>query len=88
MEPWLSQTIDSMTEERQLDSRVNIIFKDAAGSSRKQLQDIDQLMECGVDLLLTAACQKTEQQPQSQRQEPFFHKCFSLRLNAFSFQTQ
>ena len=54
MEPWLSQTIDSMTEERLLDSRVNIIFKDAAGSSRKQLQDIDQLMECGVDLLIVA----------------------------------
>ncbi len=54
IEPWLSHTIDGMTALRQSDSRVNIIFKDAAGSSEKQLQDIDQLMECGVDLLIVA----------------------------------
>lgn len=54
MEPWLSHTIDSMEEEHLSDSRVNIIFKDAAGSQEKQLQDIDQLMECGVDLLIAA----------------------------------
>lgn len=54
MEPWLSHTIDSMEEEHILDNRVNMIFKDAAGSQEKQLQDIDQLMECGVDLLVAA----------------------------------
>lgn len=54
MEPWLSHTIDSMGELQMSDSRVNIIFKDAAGSQEKQLQDIEQLMECGVDLLITA----------------------------------
>lgn len=54
MEPWLSHTIDSMEGDRRSDSRVNIIFKDAAGSREKQLQDIDQLMECGVDLLIAA----------------------------------
>lgn len=54
MEPWLSHTIDAMSEQRLADSRVNIIFKDAAGSQEKQLQDIDQLMECGVDLLIVA----------------------------------
>lgn len=54
MEPWLSHTIDEMTEHRALDSQVNIIFKDAAGSAQKQIQDIDQLLECGVDLLIVA----------------------------------
>lgn len=54
MEPWLSHTIDAMSGRRLADSRVNIIFKDAAGSQEKQLQDIDQLMECGVDLLIVA----------------------------------
>ncbi len=54
MEPWLSHTIDEMTEHRTFDSQVNIIFKDAAGSAQKQMQDIDQLMECGVDLLIVA----------------------------------
>jgi len=54
MEPWLSQTIDGMTNSRLDGSRVNLIFKDAAGSTEKQRQDIDQLMECGVDLLVVA----------------------------------
>lgn len=54
IEPWLSHTIDSMTNRRAQDDRVNIIFKDAAGKSEKQMQDIDQLMECGVDLLIVA----------------------------------
>lgn len=54
MEPWLSHTIDAMSAQRLADSRVNIIFKDAAGSQEKQLQDIEQLMECGVDLLIVA----------------------------------
>ena len=54
MEPWLSHTIDAMSAQRLADSRINIIFKDAAGSQEKQLQDIEQLMECGVDLLIVA----------------------------------
>ncbi len=54
MEPWLRHTIDSMSDRRAADSQVNLIFKDAAGSPGKQLENIDQLMECGVDLLIVA----------------------------------
>ncbi len=31
---------------------MNLIFRDAAGSTEKQIQDIEALMECGIDLLI------------------------------------
>ena len=31
-----------------------MIFRDAAGSTEKQIQDIESLMKCGIDLLIVS----------------------------------
>lgn len=33
---------------------MNLIFRDAAGSTEKQIQDIESLMKCGIDLLIVS----------------------------------
>lgn len=54
MEPWLNRMVDGISAKLADDSRVNVILKDAASNSHKQIKDIQQLMECGIDLLVVA----------------------------------
>ena len=54
IEPWLNNFIDALTEKAESDESINIIFRDAAGNSEKQLQDIRSLTECGIDLLIVS----------------------------------
>ena len=54
IEPWLNNFIDAFTEKAESDESINIIFRDAAGNSEKQLQDIRSLTECGIDLLIVS----------------------------------
>ena len=50
----MNNFIDALTEKAESDMSVNIIFRDAAGNSEKQLQDIRSLTECGIDLLIVS----------------------------------
>jgi ABC-type sugar transport system substrate-binding protein len=54
VEPWLSYFTDDLEGKFLLDGRTNVIIKDAAGNTEKQIQDIDALLECGIDLLIVA----------------------------------
>ena len=36
------------------DIKINVIFRDAAGNSEKQIQDIETLMEYGIDILIVS----------------------------------
>ncbi|MDO4276326.1 MAG: substrate-binding domain-containing protein [Eubacteriales bacterium] len=51
MEPWLNNLVQVISARGE-EGGVNLIFRDAAGSTEKQIQDIQALMECGVDLLI------------------------------------
>lgn len=53
MEPWLNNMLEEISSSLQAeDNDTNVIFKDAASNSQKQLQDIDQLLDSGIDLLI------------------------------------
>lgn len=52
MEPWLNNLVNILSERAEEEKTINLIFRDAAGSTEKQVQDIEVLMECGIDLLL------------------------------------
>lgn len=52
MEPWLNNFVQVISSKGEAGDGVNLIFRDAAGSTEKQIQDIRALMECGVDLLI------------------------------------
>ena len=52
MEPWLNNLAQVLEEKAGQQDAVNLIFRDAAGSTEKQIQDIEALMECGIDLLI------------------------------------
>ena len=52
MEPWLNNLVQVMSDRAEQGDSVNLIFRDAAGSTEKQIQDIETLMKCGVDLLI------------------------------------
>lgn len=52
MEPWLNNLVNMLSERAEEEKDINLIFRDAAGSTEKQIQDIQVLMECGIDLLL------------------------------------
>lgn len=55
MEPWLNHLVQVLSERQKEDAEtVNIIFRDAAGSAEKQIQDIQVLMDSGIDLLLVS----------------------------------
>lgn len=52
MEPWLNNLVNMLSERAEKEKDINLIFRDAAGNTEKQIQDIQVLMECGIDLLL------------------------------------
>lgn len=52
MEPWLNHLVQVLTAEEEKNENINIIFRDGAGSTEKQVQDIETLMDYGVDLLI------------------------------------
>lgn len=52
MEPWLSNLVQVISAKAEESKVVNLIFRDAAGNTNKQIQDIQSLMECGIDLLI------------------------------------
>lgn len=52
MEPWLSNLVNVISAKAAENKNVNLIFRDAAGNTNKQIQDIKSLMECGIDLLI------------------------------------
>ncbi len=52
MEPWLNHLVQVLTAEVERSENINIIFRDGAGSTEKQVEDIETLMEYGVDLLI------------------------------------
>ena len=54
MEPWLNNFVDVLTQKVSKDDEVNVIFRDAAGNPEKQIQDIQTLMNCGIDLLIVS----------------------------------
>lgn len=54
MEPWLNNLVQVLSERQKEDTDVNIIFRDAAGSPEKQIQDIEALMASGIDLLIVS----------------------------------
>ena len=54
MEPWLNNLVQVLSERQKEDTDVNIIFRDAAGSPEKQIQDIEDLMASGIDLLIVS----------------------------------
>ena len=54
MEPWLNNLVQVLLERQKEDTDVNIIFRDAAGSPEKQIQDIEALMASGIDLLIVS----------------------------------
>lgn len=54
MEPWLNNLAQVMEDRARQAQNVNLIFRDAAGSTDKQIQDIETLMECGIDLLIVS----------------------------------
>lgn len=52
MEPWLNNLVNMLSARAEEEKSINLIFRDAAGSTEKQIQDIQALMECGIDLLM------------------------------------
>lgn len=54
MEPWLNNLAQVIEDKAEGEDQVNLIIRDAAGSAEKQIQDIQSLMECGVDLLIVS----------------------------------
>lgn len=54
MEPWLSNLVQVITEKAEKGREVSLIFRDAAGSQEKQIDDIEVLMDCGIDLLIVS----------------------------------
>lgn len=52
MEPWLNNLVHVISREAEAGEDVNLIFRDAAGSTEKQAEDIRALMEYGIDLLI------------------------------------
>lgn len=54
MEPWLNNLAQSMEEKARQGKDINFIFRDAAGSTEKQIKDIRALMDFGVDLLIVS----------------------------------
>lgn len=54
MEPWLNNLAQVIGSRVQGEQNVNLIFRDAAGSTEKQIQDIEALMKCGIDLLIVS----------------------------------
>lgn len=54
MEPWLSKLVQVITEKAEDGREVSLIFRDAAGSEEKQINDIEALMDCGIDLLIVS----------------------------------
>lgn len=67
MEPWLNNLVQVLSDRQKENKEVNIIFRDAAGSAEKQIQDIETLMDSGIDLLIvspdgTGALDETLQQ--------------------------
>lgn len=54
IEPWLNNFVDVFTEKVSQDKKINVIFRDAAGNPEKQIQDIETLMEYGIDILIVS----------------------------------
>lgn len=54
MEPWLNNLAQVIEAKAEKEKDVNLIFRDAVGSTEKQIQDIEALMECGIDLLIVS----------------------------------
>ena len=54
MEPWLNNLAQVIGSRAETEKNVNLIFRDAAGSTEKQIQDIEALMKCGIDLLIVS----------------------------------
>lgn len=54
MEPWLNNLAQVIEAKAEKEKNVNLIFRDAVGSTEKQIQDIEALMECGIDLLIVS----------------------------------
>lgn len=52
MEPWLNNLVQMISEKAEQEKKANFIFRDAAGSTEKQVQDVNALMEYGIDLLI------------------------------------
>ena len=67
VEPWLSNLVQMISKKADGGREVSLIFRDAAGSAEKQIQDIEVLMDCGIDLLILspdgsdALCETMEQ---------------------------
>lgn len=55
MEPWLNNLAKITQEEAAEDTEINLIIRDAAGSSEKQAEDIEALLASGIDLLIMAS---------------------------------
>ena len=53
MEPWLNNLVQSMEEKARQGKDIKF-FRDAAGSTEKQIKDIRALMDFGVDLLIVS----------------------------------
>ena len=52
VEPWLNNLVQVISARVEDGKDVNLIFRDAAASTEKQIEDIRSLMECGIDLLI------------------------------------
>ena len=52
MEPWLNNLVQVLSEKAEEEHTANFIFRDAAGSAEKQVQDINALIDYGIDLLI------------------------------------
>lgn len=52
VEPWLNNLVQVITDKANDGRDVRLIFRDGAGNAEKQINDIEALMECGIDLLI------------------------------------
>ena len=51
-EPWLNQLSQALAESAKENDRIRLVFRDAAGNAQKQVQDMESLMDYGIDLLV------------------------------------
>ena len=60
MESWLNNMLEEMKVEVSKQANVNLLFRDAAQDSETQKQDIEQLLNYGIDLLVVIPTQEAE----------------------------
>jgi len=63
IEPWRVIMNEEITEEAAKHKNIRIIFTDAAQSSQKQIKDVEQLMQQGIDLLIISPNDSAELTP-------------------------